>query len=63
MMYCLWCAEELKKKRGHWRHQDGSLYKTRISAYGVVCNDHCVLPTSDREAAERVAAGRRKESR
>ena len=61
MTWCLWCAERLKMIRGHWRHQDGSIYKTHIGAYGVVCDDHCVLPTSDQEAAERMAAERRKD--
>ena len=61
-MYCLWCAEELRYEVGKgWVHQDGSIYKTYVGADGVERDDHCVLPTTDQEAAERVAAEREKE--
>jgi len=65
MKWCLWCGEELRMMRvdrySQWRHQDGSLYKTFAGADGNVRDDHCVRPTDDQEAAERMAAERREE--
>jgi len=62
MRWCLWCAEGLKFVTGKgWAHQDGSIYKTFVGADGVERDDHCVLPTNDQVAAERMAAERKKE--
>ena len=67
MKWCLWCGEELRMMRvdgySQLRHQDGSLYKTFVGADGNVRDDHCVRPTYDRAAAERMAAERRREPR
>ena len=62
MRWCLWCAEGLKFVTGKgWTHQDGSIYKTFVGADGIERDDHCVLPTNDQVAAERMAAERKKE--
>ena len=65
MTWCLWCAEKIKWTRsrsqdiGQWVHQDGAVYKTYVGADGVERDDHCVLPTNDQEAAERMTVERR----
>ena len=65
MKWCLWCGERLRrnifKSYNGWVHQNGSIYKTFVGANGQVLDDHCVLPTDDQEAAQRMAAERTKE--
>lgn len=62
---CHLCGQQLRlnacRSYGGWVHQDGSVYKTFIDADGEQRDDHCVLPRSDREAAQRMAAKRVKE--
>ena len=65
MTWCLWCGEELRpnvfRSYGGWVHQDGSIYKTFIGTDGETRDDHCVRPTDDQAAAQKMAAERRKE--
>ena len=60
MKYCLWCAQELKFVPGKgWLHPDGQLYQTFVGKDGKVRDDHCVLPTDDQAAAQKMALQRR----
>lgn len=59
MMWCLWCAEELKFIPGKgWLHPKGAPYKHLFGQIGAVDIDHHPMPTEDEAIAKWFVAER-----